>query len=72
MRKPKAQAQLYDEADDVRIFDDLSERRLMDVDLRGKGDARKMADVALTHTPFERTGQWRRTEWGYVATLKRL
>lgn len=68
----RAEAQLYDEADYVRIFDDTEETSLMDITLRGEGDNKERADNALANTIFRRSGRWVRREWGWTCKLKLL
>ena len=71
MRKKRiAEAQLYTDADYVRVFDDPEGVMLMDVSLRGDGDRRKQADDALLNTMFERNGRWRKADYGCFCKLR--
>lgn len=67
-------AQLYHDADYVRVFDNGQPIAICDAFLaqgmdRPRG-CRKSADKALARVGMCRKGRWRKTEWGFTATLK--
>lgn len=67
-------AQLYNDADYVRVFNKQLPVAVCDAFLargssRPQGD-KKAADEALGRIGMSRKGRWRKTEWGYTATLK--
>lgn len=66
----KAQAQLYDDADYVRLFDE-KDKMIADAKLHGNAKRTTMADNALDNTAFRRTGRWRPVQWGFVCSLTR-